>query len=299
MRAFLFARARVLPLLRILACGFVVAIGFAGCAADDSDANSTVTIAGADPTPNAAATRDREVAEVYAAAKAKDVSRLLGFVAQMPAPSPTATPVAIEPSPAPSASGLPQAPASAKPTSSPTPVPRFDPAIALALYVVDPKDYADSFVASYPSDTDGVVHDYGSRFVSAHVVPSGALFPIASLASLASGGDTHALLHLYEAMPASQGGIQAAYARQIAIVSAHDPNRAIAAIAEAAPSARLDLLANAAWCGGNGTTMMSATTTTDFQAALKMDLGDAVRVACARTPTNKPKRRSQQSRKKR
>lgn len=267
-----------------------VVLLLAGCAGD-AGPSGTIAIADASSSPNASATRDREVAAVYAAAKTHDVSAIMGLSAQLPAPSPQPTvpsiPTAV-PSGfvAPSASPAPAASAGA----TPTPVPRYDPAVALALYYADPKTYADSFVASYPTDADGVMHDFGSRFVAAHVDRSGALFPIDALASLAAGGNEAALRRLYEAMPASAGGINAAYARTIADVSSRDPGRALATLALVAPAARLDVIDDAAWCGDPARKMAGAVTTSDFAAALKGDLADRLRAACAIKKRSAPKR---------
>ena len=325
-------RRLLMPLLRLrhaerftlskwIAVGLAgsIALALAGCSANEPYVDATIEVTGAVPSPNAAATRDQELRAVYADAKNRDVSALLALATQLPAPTPTPAPV-VFPTDAPSASasgvaaasGVPfSAPTtaaptvgpssiagvSASPTPTPTPVPRYDPAIALGLYYANPATYADTFVASYPSDPDGVMHDYGTRWVAAHVVSTGALFPIRALATLASSGNERALARLYDALPASRGTINAAYGRAIALASARDPARAFEALALADPAARLDVLAAPIWCNASGKKMLTASTSADLEIVLKSAFADRVRAACA--PPRKVQRRAKHAGKKR
>jgi hypothetical protein len=125
-----------------------------------------------------------------------------------------------------------------------------DPAIAFALFTIDPAQYRDAFIAAYPDTPDGVNGDYGYRLVRSHLVAKGALVPIVKLGGFAASGDARARERLLTALPLAQGRMADAYAAE----GAHDlfavpPAEALDALVSLPPDVRLAATSEIAWCG--------------------------------------------------
>lgn len=189
-----------------------------GCS---SAPDSVTTISVATPFDNPV--REKAALDIYASAKQHDTARLLALRA---------------------AAGQGQAP-----QQSPAPL---DPALTLALYVIDPSAHESDFVAGYPTDEIGVQLDYGPRFERSGLAPPGFafpyLFPIKSLSSIAAKGDPVALTKLLQAYAVSKEPIASAYAEEIAHVGTVLPHEMIAAIAKLPPKQQLDATGAIQWC---------------------------------------------------
>jgi hypothetical protein len=192
--------------------------------------------AGSDKTAISVATpfddpvRARQVASIYAAAKLRDTTAMLALKKE--------------------------------PSSAP------DPAVALALYVLNPASSAD-FVAAYPTDERGIMLDYGSRLEAAKLVPTGRRFPIDALGALAVKGDPIAFNKLFSAFAQARQPIAADYARTIAHVAKLRPRETLAVIAELPATQQLDLTTLSAWCGRVQPPLLSAPAVGDAQSAVQ------------------------------
>jgi len=199
--------------------------------------------------------RAREVASIYAAAKQRDSAALLALK-----------------KPNPAASGA------------------LDPAVTLALYVLNPATSSADFVAAYPTDARGVMLDYGSRLESAKLVPTGRRFPIDALADLAAKGDRVALGKLFAAFDAAGQPIAGDYGRAIGRVASLIPRDALAAVAELPTSQQLELTALSSWCGRGLPALLSVPAANDAQTTVQNEIRTHRAEGCP-TPAPRKKRK--------
>ena len=201
---------------------------------------------------------DRAVANVYALARHRKEGALLDLGVTVTTPTPVASatrasdgPIVLA-TPANSSSSGPATIVPSVRASAPASgdgLGALRSAVALALYVIDRKRYADNFVADYPVDKGGVTNDYGSDLVSAHLTPSGAAFPVAAIATLALAGDREAYQKLLLAAAVAQGGLAATYRTQLGhVVNAATPQETFEAIGSLSPGEQLASIATIDWC---------------------------------------------------
>ncbi|MBD5657637.1 MAG: hypothetical protein IAI50_21045, partial [Candidatus Eremiobacteraeota bacterium] len=134
-----------------------------------------------------------------------------------------------------------------------------DPAALLALITLDRAHYERAFVLDYPTTRDALSIDYGSEFARAHVVPSGELFPIATLGEIATRDDGNdAFEKLLSGVAATDGRIGEAYrARARIIIGAVPPAKTIDAFAALPLPARLAAIATLGWCSPRPTALLA------------------------------------------
>jgi hypothetical protein len=241
---------RLRPLTKL--CGFTAVFFLASCS---SDPQLAVSLATSSPDPGL---RDKKVAQIYAIARRHDEATLLSLGAGITKPlpprseQPSEDPVVLEASPnaSPEISlGASPSPSSVAPASLAEAPDALAPAIALALFVIDRKRYAGTFVAEYPVDRDGVMNDYGADLTRAHLVATGAAFPVAALGAFALAGDSGAYAKLLRAANVASGSLGATYRAQLRhVVSVAPPAMTFEVLDSLSPADRLGSVTAMSWC---------------------------------------------------
>jgi hypothetical protein len=214
---------------------FLAVQAFSGCSGNGNNGSpekSIISLA----TPFADPARDRQVAAIYAAVKQRNAASL------------TTQQTAIEQNHK-----------------------SIDPALNLALLLLNPSTSPQPFIEGYPTDARGVMLDYGSRLDTANITPTGHRFPITKLGDLAVKGNPLALTKLLAAFDVADKPIADDYAREIAIVASAIPRETLAAIAALSASQQLDITALSAWCDRRSA-ILSVSTTNPAEAQVQTAL---------------------------